>query len=275
MLNCEQYRELITGFVDNQLTDTEIFELQQHLHVCNSCQQLAIHEQELQELLKSQQPLFSTSESLRQKIHQQIHSPKVSSIRRNWSLLFAAAACFLFTIFTVMWHYTGSKSETNISKFAQLAVDTHLRRTRNQLPLEVVSESPEVVSKWFSNKVNFHFELPNYPVSPGYEKKYVLEGARLVSFNNDYAANVSYRLNDALISLVVIPDNLAMPSGGKEIEVGEIRFHIQDYRGFHVITWSHRSLTYALVSDLTERQGQDSCMVCHQETEKEKITLQP
>lgn len=279
MLNCEQYREQITGYVDNQLTDTEISELQQHLRVCNSCRQLAIQEQQLHELLKSELPLFKAPESLKQKVQPQIKNQtrfRASHISRSRLLVIGAVACLLLTLLTVIWQYSGARNnQTNISTFALLAVDTHLRRTRNQLPLEIVSESPEVVSKWFSDKVNFHFELPNYPVTPGCEQKYVLEGARLVSFNNDYAANVSYRMNDALISLVVIADNVATPSGGKEIKVGDIRFHIQDYRGFHVITWSHRSLTYALVSDLTERQGQDSCMVCHQETEKERITLQP
>ena len=59
------------------------------------------------------------------------------------------------------------------------------------------SASPQKISEWFANKVNFSVKLPNYQESSGQEKLYTLEGARLVGFQNDYAAYVAYRMKDA------------------------------------------------------------------------------
>jgi anti-sigma factor RsiW len=154
-----------------------------------------------------------------------------------------------------------------------MAAGTHLRRTRGQLPLEMESSSPRDVSAWFSNKVNFSVKLPNYQESSGQEKLYTLEGARLVSYQNDYAAYVAYQMANRHISLVITSDSVAKPSGGEEIPARGLTFHYNAIDGLKVLTWSDRGLTYALVSDLDER-GQQSCIVCHQGT-KDQDLIEP
>jgi hypothetical protein len=105
-------------------------------------------------------------------------------------------------------------------------------------------------------------KIPNYQESAG-EKLYILEGARLVAYKNDYAAYVAYEMKDRPISLVITSDSLAEISGGEEIQAKGLIFHYNAIQGLKVLTWSDRGLTYALVSDLEER-GQQSCIVCHQ-----------
>jgi hypothetical protein len=116
-------------------------------------------------------------------------------------------------------------------------------------------------------------KLPNYQESSGQEKLYTLEGARLVSFQNEYAAYVEYRMKQRPISLVITSDSVARPSGGEEIASKGLRFHYNAIDGLKVITWSDRGLTYALVSDLEER-GQQSCIVCHAGT-KDRDFIEP
>ena len=146
-----------------------------------------------------------------------------------------------------------------------MAVDTHQRHLRGQLPFEVASEVPEEISEWFAGKVPFSLKLPNYQESSGQEKHYDLEGARLVGYKNDYAAYVAYEMRKRPIGLVVTSGTVTQPSGGEEIVSKGITFHYDAIDGLKVITWSDRGLTYALVSDLEER-GQQSCIVCHQGT---------
>lgn len=154
-----------------------------------------------------------------------------------------------------------------------MAAETHLRITRGQLPLETRSANPQEISDWFTNKVNFSVKLPNYQESSGQEKLYTLEGARLVNFQNDYAAYVAYRMKTRPISLVITSDSVAKPSGGEEIASKGLLFHYNAIDGLKVITWSDRGLTYALVSDLEER-GQRSCIVCHAGT-KDRDFIEP
>jgi anti-sigma factor RsiW len=154
-----------------------------------------------------------------------------------------------------------------------MAVESHLRHMRGQLPLEMESSNPQDISSWFANKVAFNVKLPSYQESSGQDKLYTLEGARLVGYENDYAAYVAYRMKDRPISLVITSEQLARPSAGEVIAARGLTFHFNAIDGLKVITWSDRGLTYALVSDLDER-GQQSCIVCHQGT-KDKDLIEP
>jgi hypothetical protein len=173
-------------------------------------------------------------------------------------LAFAAA----FALWSVLLN---SFTQGAPSAFALMAVDVHQRHLRNQLPLEIRSRVPREVSTWFSGKVPFEVELPNYQELSGQEKLYNLDGARLVGYKSDYAAYVAYEMSDDLISLVITSADIAEPSGGQVIVAKGIPFHHNSIGELKVITWSHRGLTYALVSNLEER-GQQSCLVCHQGT---------
>jgi anti-sigma factor RsiW len=159
----------------------------------------------------------------------------------------------------------GESTGDGPSPFAVMAADTHRRYLQKQLPLEIVSGFPEQISGWFTGKVKFKVELPDYQEESGQVKLYRLEGARLVGFKEDYAAYVAYQMDRQPISLVVTSDAVARPSGGDEIVAQGLTFHFNSIFGFKVITWSDRGLTYALVSDLEER-GLQSCIVCHQGT---------
>ena len=189
----------------------------------------------------------------------------------------AAAAVLLVLLLPILvWRVMNQSEATpngQPSSFALKAAETHLRRTRGQLPLEVESASPQHISAWFSNKVMFSVKLPNYQESSGQEKLYTLEGARLVGYQSDYAAYVAYRMKDRPISLVITSESLAQPSGGEEIASRGLTFHYNAIDGLKVITWSDRGLTYALVSDLEER-GQQSCIVCHEGT-KDRDFIEP
>jgi hypothetical protein len=184
-----------------------------------------------------------------------------------------AAGLLVLVLPVVVWRIvreTETPSTTQPSKFALMAAESHLRHMRGQLPLEMASSSPQDVSAWFSNKVNFSVQLPNYQESSGQEKLYRLEGGRLVGYENDYAAYVSYQMANRHISLVITSDSVAKPSGGEEIVARGLRFHYNAIDGLKVLTWSDRGLTYALVSDLDER-GQQSCIVCHQGTKDQDL----
>jgi anti-sigma factor RsiW len=187
-----------------------------------------------------------------------------SGLRQPRRALAVSFAVVLFAMATI-WYALARRESLPLprpSEFALMAVDTHLRRLRGQLPLEIVSDSALEISAWFVGKVAFALKLPNYQEASGQEKLYRLEGARLVAFKNDYAAYVAYQMRQRPITLVVTSNSVALPAGGEEIVSKGLRFHYDSINGLKVITWSDRGLTYALVSDL-EEHGQQSCLVCH------------
>jgi anti-sigma factor RsiW len=266
-------------YLDQELDGGERSAFEAHLSECVQCHAIFEHERRFLETIRQLKPLHTASDELRDRAREIIQQtrdisvapvPAASGIRRlknqpRFWLLAAAAALIMLIIPAAIWLIRPGQNNAPVgpSPFALVAADTHLRRTRGQLPLEVVSDSGDKLSTWFVNKVNFQIKLPNYQDSSGQEKLYRLEGGRLVSYKSDYAAYVAYEMKQRPISLVITSETLAAATGGEEIKAKGLVFHYNAIDGLKVITWSDRGLTYALVSDLEER-GQQSCIVCHQ-----------
>ena len=286
---CEDIRARGTLYLDDELQGDERLLFESHLQECDSCRSFIDSERVFLDAIRQARPLHVASPELRERVKELVSNPPVvptaplrlkqqvqrslwqlsskrSRLISGWSIL-AAAVLTILLLPVVVWLIAQQKSDSvhAPSDFALMAAETHLRHSRGQLPLEIVSEAPQLISNWFTNKVNFSVKLPNYQESSGQEKLYALEGARLVGYKDDYAAYVAYQMKTRPISLVITSDQIARASGGEEINAKGLLFHYDTIHGLKVITWSDRGLTYALVSDLEER-GQQSCTVCHQGT---------
>jgi anti-sigma factor RsiW len=284
---CNQIRAQIGLYLDDELRYGERDEFEAHVQNCAPCREIFDQERLLLEGVRASRPLYEASPELRERVAQIVGAesePVVAPhklrdriqriIQPSYASFFnfsprraIGLSLVLLAITLAGFWLLKSRRElnhlTHPSDFALMAVDTHLRRLRGNLPLEIVSDSPDLISNWFTGKVSFSLKLPNYQDSSGQEKLYHLEGARLVAFNTDYAAYIAYKMRQRPITLVVTSNSVAMPSGGEEqIVSNKLRFHYDSISGLKVITWADRGLTYALVSDLEER-GQQSCMVCH------------
>ena len=272
MKACDDISGRLNLYLDNELQGEERAQFESHLRDCESCRSLAMTERRFLSTVREAQPMYLASPELQARIRSVLSVPTVSPKsshqrfpkRTRVIAALVAAALFLLLLPVLIWKIRGTEPSTNrVSSFALMAADTHLRHLRGELPLEMTSTEPQDVSHWFDNKVRFSVKIPNYQESSGHEKLYILEGARLVAYKNDYAAYVAYEMKDRPISLVITSESVAEISGGEEIQAKGLTFHYNAIHGLKVLTWSDRGLTYALVSDLEER-GQQSCIVCHQ-----------
>jgi anti-sigma factor RsiW len=283
MKNCEDIRRRLNLYFDNELQGEERSAVEAHVQVCAACALIFERELAFINAIRECKPLHVAPPELRARVQEKLHEStseaaithsRFGSRPRLTVGLAMVATLLMLLLPIVVWRATKRAGPTTApSSFALMAAETHLRRTRGQLPLEVESAMPQRISDWFGNKVNFSVKLPNYQESSGQEKLYTLEGARLVGYQNDYAAYVAYRMESRPISLVITSDSVVNPTGGEEIVARGLTFHYNAIHGLKVLTWSDRGLTYALVSDLEER-GQQSCIVCHQGT-KDQDLIEP
>jgi len=286
---CEQIRDQIIFYLDDELEARERVSLEVHLRSCAPCRDLFEQEKcfletvrragpvhkaspalrtRIKETLEDVPPPHAAPAALRQRIERTVWGSFVTTAGGHFrgALWRAAVILIAFVVgYGVFGRYRIYEHTQQPSAFASMAVDRHQRHLRDQLPLEVVSAAPDQISAWFAGKVPFKVELPNYQEMSGQERLYELEGARLVDYENNHAAYVAYRMRNRPISLLVTSQQIVEPSGGEEIVSKNITFHYDSIDGFKVITWADRGLAYALVSDLEER-GQQSCIVCHQGT---------
>jgi anti-sigma factor RsiW len=282
MSSCKEIKAQLPFYLDDELHGDDKKAFESHMDSCANCRKALGREQVFLDGIRDVGPLYDVPLGLQARIEPILNqrtaptSPSSTTVslqqpglrflgkisRTGWMSI-AASVVILFVLTAI---YATRHREIlkpgRISDFAMLAVDTHLRHLRNQLPFEIETSSPEMISEWFVGKVPFSLKLPNYQESSGQEKLYQLEGARLVGFNKDYAAYVAYQMRGRPITLVVASSSVALPSEGEQIVSKGITFHYDSIDGLKVITWTDRGLTYALVSDLEER-GQQSCLVCH------------
>jgi anti-sigma factor RsiW len=277
-------------YLDDELQGDERASVEAHLSACEPCREMLESERRFIEMIRGARPLHRATPELLAKVeevlseapaphaaprelHQRIErslsqtgtaASRTFNVRRAVSVAAMLAVALAAGTWSLV-EYRNTARPRPPSDFAMMAVGTHQRYLRGQLPLEIASGVPEQISAWFAGKVPFKVELPNYQEVSGQEKLYQLEGARLAGYKNDYAAYVAYQMQRRQISLLITSDAVACPSGGEEIASKGITFHYDSIDGLKVITWSDRGLTYALVSDLEER-GQQSCIVCHQGT---------
>ncbi len=254
----------ITLYLDDELQEEERVAFEAHVHQCPECWARLEEERELVMAIRQAAAPPCAPQYLRARIEAMLGRSSLRDGVRNirlW-LPLAAAAMVIMSVMAWLAMRSGPRSTAQPSAFARLAVDTHQRYTRGQLPLEITSRSPQEISNWFAGKLPFNLKLPDYPEGPGQSKPYEVVGARLIGFQQDYAAYVAYRLRQRPISLLVTSETVAQPTGGEEIAWRGLRFHFDAIDGWKVLTWSDNGLTYALVSDFEER-GQASCIVCH------------
>ena len=243
MKQCEDARAQIAFYLDNELKGDELRAFEAHLAACQDCRRLCEDERSFLALVRAASPLYVAPPELRSQVERtlsNVPAPYAASpqLRRRvrqtiWqasatafdlsngrrALMLASIAVFVVAMIWVVASRRDAPAN-GPSEFALIAVETHQRYLRGQLPLEISSLSPEQISRWFSGKVSFRLELPSYQEESGQEKLYSLEGARLVGFNNDYAAYVAYQMRRRPISLVVTSNSVALPSGGEEVNMG-------------------------------------------------------
>src|SRR5262249_23458566 len=150
--------------------------------------------------------------------------------------------------------------------------NTYEQHKQGKLALDFHSDSQQSVNDWLKAQAPFTLALPSSPAAPDEVRPYQVEGARLVRFGGSTAAFIAYhvqelrnnRIQSSDASLLVVPDSVAMASGGVEAKFSKVNFHYATIQNTRVVTWSLHGLTYALVSQESNRT-QESCMVCHSE----------
>jgi mycothiol system anti-sigma-R factor len=283
MDSCSDHSLDILRFLDNQLNGRELEAFRAHLKTCKECTLQLGAEQALSRLLHDSVPLYTAPLALRarvsavlnhtparSRITQRIHRRVLPAMTRVWRGLaqcapgWSLALPALLVIVAALIFIPGVTRQVSAASYVSAAAAAHRGYLDGNLPLEIQSNSPEVVAAWFSGKLPFTFRLPSSQRDLATRSMYTLTGARLVNYKGSQAAFVSYiSVRNQPISLLVASAKFAAVAGGDEVHSGSLIFHYHTDEGFKVITWISGSIAYALVADVSG-SARGSCLVCHQ-----------
>jgi mycothiol system anti-sigma-R factor len=280
MDSCSDHSLDILRYLDTQLTGSELEAFSAHLKTCKECTVQLEAEQALSRVLRNSGPLYTAPSALRARVSTVLNQAPARSSQRfpgnllsamrdawrglaHWAPSWSLALPVLLVIVAGLVILPGVTRQVSAASYVSAAAAAHRGYLDGNLPMEIRSESPEVVTAWFSGKLPFTFSLPSSQHDPANRSIYTLTGGRLVDYKGSQAAFVSYTsARKQPVSLLVASARFAAVAGGNEVHAGSLTFHYHTDDRFKVATWVSDGVAYALVSDVSGSQG--SCLVCHQ-----------
>jgi hypothetical protein len=207
---------------------------------------------------------------VRSRTPQWLYGRLLPTLRQSWqgfahfSPGWTVALPAIFVVIVGLVFLPDAVQHVRAASYVAAATTAHRGYLAGNLPLDIQSDSPEVVTAWFSGKLPFNVRLPSSQRELSGRPIYRLTGASLVNYKGSRAALVTYKTpRKEPISLLVTSSKLAVVGGGDVVRSGALTFHYQIDQGFNVITWTNQGLAYALVSDVSS-SPRGSCLVCHQ-----------
>lgn len=282
MTQCDEYCTKALRYLDDDLGRQELADFRSHLEACADCRTAFEAERALSSLLHRSRPLYSAPPALRSRVSASVMQYSASKLpgtdifrgaldELQRVLAYPVRCLASIRVLTLVVLLVGFVvafvpsvvRQVRAASYVETAVSAHRSYLDGHRVMALRSNSPEIVTAWFTDKVAFHFRLPTAQSAPNDTRSYRLTGASIVNYSGNPIALVRYEKESQAISLLVASSNSAIVAGGDEVRFGDLIFHYKRENGFKVITWSNHGLSYALVSNVSG-SAQASCMVCHQ-----------
>jgi anti-sigma factor RsiW len=245
-VSCQETQKLLHGHVDGELDLLRSLEMEQHLQECAACAQAYTDLQALRSAIKDRAPYFEASASLRQRIQSSIRQPSKAGFDPRLLPLrgLAIAASLAFVLFATwgLLHILFDRSTDGVST-SELVVASYVRS--EMLPshrVDVESSNQHTVKPWFAGKVDFAPSVPDLK-----EQGFDLVGGRLDYLDKKAVATLVYQRRKHLINLFIWP---AAPGA-------ETAPQVEARQGYHLVHWTHSSMSYWAISDLNDAELQE------------------
>ena len=249
-MQCERVRELLSPYLDGELSAEERRAVAAHLGECHSCSaQLSDFRrvgQTLAEAGREPAPKALTARvrgNLAHAAHVEptpttalISKPPragASSVRRGLLRQAAviAAACVLSAVAT--WWATSSLGQQQ--GLEQDVLAAHVRSLLQDSPIQVASSDAHTVKPWFAGRIDFSPEVKDL-ASEGFP----LVGGRLDYVGGRRVGAVVYKRRLHVVNVFMWPSASA----------GDVAPRLMTRNGYNLLTWSRGGVDYWAASDL-------------------------
>lgn len=277
MTVCMDYRLQIQLYLDHELSSEDQNEFLAHVETCATCRQELNEAKELVDSVRRARPQITAPAALRERVVQLAAEaerkqnnvlPVATMPRRKaphrpqWRPMALAAALCVVVGLPLLLNWV--HRQTGAEHFVATAIAARRAVMSSELPLDVRSDSPQVVSAWFAGRVPFAFRMPNAGIASETRAKYKLVGGRLMDFGGQHAALLVYQMPGDTITLLMASDQLAGTLGRDVRYSGGIALHSSNRDQMHIVTWDNQKVIYAMIYAHTAAQA-GQCSNCHEE----------
>jgi len=248
-MQCERVRELLSPYLDGELSAEERRAVAAHLGECHSCSaQLSDFRRVGQTLAEAgPEPVpKALTARVRSNLARVAHAEPTpisaliqkplagaSSVRRGVLRQAAviAAACVLSAVAT--WLATSNLAQQH--RLEQDVLAAHVRSLLQDSPIQVASSDAHTVKPWFAGRIDFSPEVKDL-ASEGFP----LVGGRLDYVGGRRVGAVVYKRRLHVVNVFM------WPSAG----AGDVAPRLMTRNGYNLLTWSRGGVDYWAASDL-------------------------
>jgi anti-sigma factor RsiW len=241
-MDCDIWQDKIDAFVDDELSASEMREIEAHLRSCPACSAETVARQRLKAETRATGTRFEPSAGFRAKIAKQVSGTQ----KRNWAWWPAVIGVAAALVFAVVVGQAWERQRVQREMVAQL-VDQHVATMASANQVDVISTDQHTVKPWFNGKVPFSVDIPNLENTP-----YTLIGGKLVYFQQAPAAQLVFAIRKHKISVFMFRDH------GNTASLGE-QTSPEKRNGFQMQSWSEDGLRYVAVSDVNADDVRKLC----------------
>jgi anti-sigma factor RsiW len=242
-MRCDRALELISPFVDRELSGEDRQAVAAHIEACAHCAARVVDIQRLSKAiaeigreparkalaLRVRSTLASTAEEKEGATRRLVLWRVPSGIVRQAGML--VASCVLFVLLT--WSIMTSTEQVN--RLEQELLTAHIRSLLQDSPIQVASSDAHTVKPWFAGRVDFAPDVKDLAV-----EGFPLLGGRLDYVGDRRVGALVYRRRLHVVNVFT----WAAPS------LEDAPPKLTTKNGYNLLAWSKTGVTYWAISDL-------------------------
>jgi anti-sigma factor RsiW len=243
-MSCADWKNKLEAYVDSELPDSELTDLELHLRTCPSCAADSLVRLQMKRATHAAGMRYVPSPQFRKQIEQSIHARSKPFWTFSWmpKLAAVAAALALVVASAALW-VRHAQREQALAEFA----DLHVTTLASSNPVDVISTDRHTVKPWFQGKLPFTFNLPELQNTP-----FTLIGGRVTYFEHSPAAQLLFEIRKHHLSVFILRDQPGViPLNSGTTTVRQLAFNIE--------TWSYDGLRYVVISDAGPADVRELC----------------
>ena len=246
-MSCDETRNLIHGYLDDELDLVRSLEIEQHLTDCATCSEAHIGLQTLRASLRAGAFYLKPAASLRRRIRASLRKAEGTTPRIRMApwRIFAIAASVAAAVLLVWGSIHSWSVRADEDRLAQQVVSSHVRSIMAPTPFDKASSDRHVLKPWLNDKLGFSPDVADAKAGLA-GLGFQLEGARIDYLDDRLVAALVYKRGKHLVNLYV------WPAGGASEASVKTAFH----QGYHLVHWTTAGMNYWVVSDLNNEDLQ-------------------
>jgi mycothiol system anti-sigma-R factor len=239
-VSCETLSDKLTGYLDGELDQRSVGEVETHLRQCVACATRLERERRLRSAVQAQVKPLRAPDGLRERVRGALRAEVRAEVKERprrsaWIPAWAATAAALVLGLGGGWQLaTWRTARTKPSDLVTEVVASHVRSLQGEHLTDIGSSEHHTVKPWFTGKLDFSPPVPDFSA-----QGFPLAGGRLDYLGERQVAALVYRRRQHVINLFVWPsgESSAAPSTTSR-------------RGYQMVRGVAGGMAYWAISDL-------------------------